>query len=101
MNSARQSRMMQLVDFCRRTIATTGTAPSYSMIRDGLKIGDDGTVRRYVRQAEAAGYLSLNDDYRGGRGPRRGQRIRMGTPEEAHVVMIKMGRDLIAKVASE
>ncbi len=92
--AARQSRMMQLVDFCRRTIAEKGAPPSYSMIRDGLKISDDGTVRRYVRQAEAAGLLSLNDDYRGGRGPRRGQRIRMGTPDEAQQVTIKMGRDL-------
>jgi hypothetical protein len=46
------------------------------MIRDGLGIEHDGTVRRYVKQAEAAGLITLAD-YHGGRGPRCGQRIRL------------------------
>jgi hypothetical protein len=64
------------------------------MIREALRISDDGTVRRYVKQAEAAGLIHLNDEYRGGRGPRCGQRIRMGRPDEIEVPRIKMGRDL-------
>ncbi len=91
---ARQSRMQQVVAYCRQTVAEIGTAPSYSMIRQALRIGDDGSVRRYVRQAEAAGLIELNDEYRGGRGPRRGQRIRLGLLSEADTKTIKMGRDL-------
>jgi hypothetical protein len=49
------------------------------MIRDALGIDYDGTVRRYVKQAEAAGLITLAD-YHGGRGPRRGQRIQLGDP---------------------
>jgi hypothetical protein len=86
--------MQQVVDLCWRFVREAGAPPSYSQIRDELKISDDGTVRRYVRQAVDAGLLSLNDDYPGGRGPRRGQRIRMGLPEEADTVKIKMGQDL-------
>jgi hypothetical protein len=88
--------MQQLVAYCRLTIAEAGIAPSYSMIRDALKIGDDGSVRRYVRQAEAAGLLSLNDNYRGGRGPRGGQRIRLGLPEEADTRRLAFGHEIVS-----
>jgi hypothetical protein len=78
----RQPRYVQLVDHCRDVFARTGRIPSYSMIRDALRISDDGSVRRYVKQAEQAGLISLAP-YVGGRGERCGQRIRLGTPEEA------------------
>jgi hypothetical protein len=52
------------------------------MIRDELRICDNGTVRKHVKEAEAAGLITLAD-YRGGRGVRAGQRIRLGTPQEA------------------
>ncbi len=67
--------------------------PSYSMIRDALRISDDGSVRRYVKQAEQAGLISLAP-YIGGRGQRCGQRIRLGTPEEAAAgrKTIRLGR---------
>jgi hypothetical protein len=91
--SPRIPRMIQLVAYCRRVFEEQGHTPSYSMIREELGIEHDGTVRRYVKQAEQTGLLWL-DEYRGGRGPRKGQRIRLGRPDEASTVKIKMGRDL-------
>lgn len=93
-------RVDALVAYVRRMFDQCGEAPSYSMIRDELGFFDNGTVRRAVKVAEANGDLTLGD-YSGGRGPRRGQRIRLGAPDEADAVKIMMGRDLIAKVASE
>lgn len=92
-NVARSSRMSQVVDYCRRVFDERGHTPSYSMIRDALRIDSNGNVRRYVKQAEQAGLVSLVA-YQGGRGPRQGQRIRLGRPEEAQAIQIKMGRDL-------
>lgn len=77
-----RKRVEQLVAYCRSNFEQTGIVPSYSMIADELRMFDAGTVRRCVKQAEAAGLITLAD-YRGGRGPRRGQRIRLGTPAEA------------------
>lgn len=93
--SARQRRYLQLVDYCRRAYAATGIVPSYSMIAEALKISHAGTVRRYVHQAADAGLISLAPTV-GGRGPRRGERIRLGTPEEAAEgrKAIAYGRDL-------
>jgi len=91
--AARVSRMSQVVDFCQRVVAQQGRAPSYSMIRHELGIEHDGTVRRYVKQAEAAGLLTLGE-YRGGRGSGNTPRIRFGLPSEADTTKIKMGRDL-------
>jgi hypothetical protein len=93
----RQRRYLQVVEYCRREHAATGKVPSYSMIRDALHISHDGNVRRYVRQAADAGLISLAPTT-GGRGPRRGERIRLGTPEEAAEgrKTILMGRDLPA-----
>lgn len=91
--AARVSRMTQVVDYCQRVVAERGRAPSYSMIRQALRIEHDGTVRRYVKQAEAAGLLTLGE-YRGGRGHGSEPRIRFGLPEEADAKRIKMGRDL-------
>lgn len=91
--TVRVPRMIQVVDFCRRTIAQQGRAPSYRMIRNELNIEHDGTVRRYVKQAEAAGLLTLGE-YRGGRGAGNTPRIRFGLPSEADTTTIKMGRDL-------
>jgi hypothetical protein len=85
--------MTEVVAYCRAVFAEHGHTPSYSMIRDQFGFYGNGDVRRYVKQAEAGGLLELTD-YRGGRGPRRGQRIRLGRPEEADTVRIKMGRDL-------
>jgi hypothetical protein len=85
--------MIQVVDFCRRTIAQQGRAPTYSMIRAELGLAENGTVRRYVKQAEAAGLLTLGE-YRGGRGAGNTPRIRFGLPSEADATTIKMGRDL-------
>jgi hypothetical protein len=78
----RKRRYIEVVDYCRHTLESTGVVPSYSMIRDALRIYDNGTVRKHVKEAEAAGLITLAD-YRGGRGPRAGQRIRLGTPQEA------------------
>jgi hypothetical protein len=78
----RKRRYIELVDYCRRSFEQTGIVPSYSMIRDEMRISDNGTVRRFVKEAEAAGLITLAD-YQGGRGVRAGQRIRLGTPEEA------------------
>ncbi|NYD88766.1 hypothetical protein HD841_000535 [Sphingomonas melonis] len=86
-------RVDALVAYVRRMVAETGNTPSYSMIRDALGFYDNGTIRRAVRAAEAKGLLTLGE-YTGGRGPRCGQRIRLGRPEEADTVKIKMGRDL-------
>jgi hypothetical protein len=86
-------RVDALVAYVRRMFEQHGETPSYSMIRDELGFFDNGTVRRAVKVAEAKGDLTLGE-YTGGRGPRRGQRIRLGRPEEADTVRIKMGRDL-------
>ena len=77
----RKRRYIELVDYCRHAFEQTGVVPSYSMIRDALRICDNGTVRKHVKQAEAAGLITLAD-YRGGRGVRAGQRIRLGIPED-------------------
>jgi len=78
----RKRRYIQLVDYCRLAFEQTGVVPSYSMIRDELRISDNGTVRKFVKEAEAAGLITLAD-YQGGRGVRAGQRIRLGTRQEA------------------
>lgn len=78
----RQRRYIEVVEYCRAIFAQTGIVPSYSMIADGLHLNDKGSVRRHVKEAEAAGLITLAE-YKGGRGPRCGQRIRLGTPEEA------------------
>lgn len=84
----------RVVAFCRDHYSRTGNTPSYSMIRDEIGASDNASVRQILKRAEARGLLALNGDYRGGRGPRCGQRIRFGLPEEADKVQIKMGRDL-------
>lgn len=90
---ARPRRLDEIMAFCHRIYRESGHAPSYSMIRDECRITDNATVRQYVKRAEAEGLLTLGE-YTGGRGPRRGQRIRLGLPEEADKTRIKMGRDL-------
>jgi len=72
----RQIRHLELVEYCRQAFEETGVVPSYSMIRERMRIGDNGTVRKHVKEAEAAGLITLAD-YRGGRGARAGQRIRL------------------------
>lgn len=92
--------MEQLVAFVERFNAEHGHTPSYSVIRRALGISDDGSVRRHVVEAEAAGLLHRGR-YFGGNGATRVQRIRLGRPEEAQVIQIKMGRELVTKVASK
>lgn len=91
----RQRRYIEVVEYCRAMFAKTGSVPSYSMIAEALRLADKGSVRRCVKEAEAAGLITLAE-YKGGRGPRGGQRIRLGTPEEAAEgrQTIKMGYEL-------
>ncbi len=89
----RRTRLEQVMDYCRRVFAEQGHAPSYTMIRDELGLTDRATVRQYVKQAEARGLVTLGD-YAGGRGPRRGQRIRLGNASEVQTVRLKKGREL-------
>jgi hypothetical protein len=77
----RQRRYLDVVEYCRAVHERTGQAPSYSMISDALGINYPGTVRRYVHQAADAGLISLAPTT-GGRGPRRGERIKMETAAE-------------------
>lgn len=88
----RRSRMQQIVDYAHRVFNERGHTPSYSMIQAEFGIEHAGTVRRYVKQAEAAGLVTLGE-YSSGRGERV-QRIRLGRPEEADTVRIKRGREL-------
>lgn len=84
----------RVVQFCRDHYSRTGHAPSYSMIRDEIGASDNAAVRQILKRAEQRGLLELNGDFRGGRGPRGGQRIQFGLPSEAEPARIKMGRDL-------
>lgn len=95
-NPSRVRRFEQVASFCRSTFETTGTMPSYSTIADALNIHDRATVRHYVSEAELHGLLHRTGDCTGGRGKREGQRIRLGTPEEAAEgrQRIKMGCEL-------
>ena len=68
-SSPRRRRYMQVVDFCHEHMAATGSTPTYSVIGGALRIADAGTVRRYVKQAEAAGLVTLGE-YSQGRGDR-------------------------------
>jgi hypothetical protein len=80
---ARVRRFEQVASFCRSTFEATGIMPSYSTIADALNIHDRATVRQYVVQAEDRGLLIRSGKCTGGAGRREGQRIRLGTPEEA------------------
>lgn len=95
-NGGRLRRFEQVARFCRSTFETTGAIPSYTTIADALNIRDRGTVRQYVSEAEHHGLLHRTGDCTGGRGKREGQRIRLGTPEEAAEgrKTIKMGCEL-------
>jgi len=85
-------RYEQVAAYARRIHDERGTSPSYREIRDALGISDDGTVRRYVHQAEAAKLLRLGT-YFGGNGTDRQPRIRFGTSDEADTVRIAMGKE--------
>ncbi len=80
-STPRRRRYMQVVDFCHEHLAATGSTPTYSVIGGALRIADAGTVRRYVKQAEAAGLVTLGV-YSQGRG-NRVSRIRLGEPRGA------------------
>lgn len=85
-------RYVEVVEFCHQYARENGAAPSYSKIRQALRIEHDGTVRRYVKQAEAAGLITLGE-FTGGRGDTV-KRIRLGRPGEADTQRIRLGRDL-------
>lgn len=86
--------MQQLVAFVRETVGRTGTAPSYATIGRELGMEYPGTVRRAVRRAVEAGHLELAPDYRRKPGDTGGKRIRLGRPDEAERVSIKLGSEL-------
>lgn len=90
--AVRVPRYRQVAAYCHQFAEVNGCAPSYGNIVAALRITDRGTVRRYVKQAEAAGLLYLGS-FSGGRGHTQ-PRIRLGTPGEADPQRIKMGRDL-------
>jgi len=72
-----------VVSYCHEYYDKTGAVPSYSTIASALRIHDRATVRKYVVQAESRGLLSRSGVCTGGSGKTSGQRIRLGTPEEA------------------
>lgn len=84
----------RVVAFCRDHYSRTGNTPSYSMIRDEIGAADNAAVKKILKRAEARGHLALDGEYRGGRGPRCGQRIRFGLPEEADTRRIRFGSDV-------
>jgi hypothetical protein len=79
----RVRRYEQVVQYCRQFHERTGEVPSYSTIAAALGIHDRSDVRKYVAQAERMGFLTRSGEYTGGSGRTKGQRIRLGTPQEA------------------
>lgn len=71
-------RYRELVDYCQTTFDETGTMPSYSTIAEALRFHDRSTVRRTVMRAEERGLLHRAGEWRGGKGQRTGQRLRLG-----------------------
>ncbi|WP_156351463.1 hypothetical protein [Sphingomonas sp. Leaf25] len=83
-------RYRQVADYCAKVVASGGLVPSYSQIGAALGIGDRGTVRRYVVEAESKGLLSRSGEVYGGMGSLH-RRIRLGTPDEAERKTIRRG----------
>jgi len=101
MTTTRMRRYEQVATYCRQFFDQTGSVPSYSTIASALGICDRATVRQHVVEAERRGLLHRAGTPVGGSGRTQGQRIRLGRADEAQVVVIKMGRDLVAEVGRE
>lgn len=93
MTVARIRRYEQVAVYCHKFFAETGYVPSYTTIAEALGICDRATVRQHVVEAERRGLLHRAGTPVGGSGRTQGQRIRLGRPDEAQQVTIRLGRE--------